>query len=78
MNERQSIRKKTRKKTNKYHKSYFIKLRKKIYEMTIRKKYGNPYIPKNGSLWYKGRNGCDFVFGLKNGLVTSIGAGWSY
>ena len=46
MNERQSIRKKTRKKTNKYHKSYFIKLRKKIYEITIRKKYGNPYIIK--------------------------------
>ena len=46
MNERQSIRKKSRKKTNKYHKSYFLKLRKKIYEMTIRKKYGNPYIIK--------------------------------
>ena len=46
MNERPSIRKKTRKKTNKYHKSNFIKLRKKIYEMTIRKKYGNPHIIK--------------------------------
>jgi hypothetical protein len=47
-------------------------------ESEVMKKYGNPYIPKNGSLWYKGRNGCDFVFGLKNGVVTSIGAGWSY
>ena len=46
-------------------------------ETEVLEKYGNPYIPKNGSLWYKGRNGCDFVFSLENGVVTSIGAGWN-
>ena len=44
MNQRKFTRNKSKKKTNKPNKSFFMKLRKKIYERTIRKKYGDPYI----------------------------------
>ena len=44
MNQRKFTRNKSKKKTNKPIKSFFMKLRKKIYERTIKKKYGDPYI----------------------------------
>ncbi len=44
----------------------------------VLEKYGEPFTKNSTRLWYKGKNDCDFIFDISNGVVTRIAAGWSY
>ncbi len=46
--------------------------------LEVLEKYGEPFIKQSGQYWYKGDNDCDLVFGIENGIVNRIAAGWSY
>ena len=44
----------------------------------VLEKYGEPFIKQAYQYHYKGTYDCDLVFGIENGVVNHIGAGWSY